>query len=571
MLRGPALSRSLPVLAVMVLLVVAGLTAEYELQSRRLLLKDAMQQMARLDMALVEQTSRTLQTADVLTRSVIEAVQAARARAPVDADALDELLSRGAAGVPQISQIAVTDASGRILYTSKPGPPTGLPEVSLPLLKLVRRAAALPLISKPMRDVDGSWTALLVRPVDDEAGRFTGLAVAFLNLRYFEDFYRSVQLDGSGAITLDRRDGIVIARSPHLDDFMGADVSKAAAFTEVLSKRESGTVDAVSPIDGSARLMAVRSVPSFPLAVDISVGRADVLAGWRRGAWLLALASLLACVSIGALLLLAARRSREIEQLAAQARSERDAAAQTSGLLAAQTAERGKAEAALRQARRAELNAKVAGGVVAEADSLLGVIVGGIDLIEPSLSQHPPAAARLAVMRAAAERCLELTRQALAFASPHRAARLVADPAQVAAESLQLLRAAVGPRHRVELRTGAERLAAAIGAADLEALICNLVLDARDRSAAGGLLTIRVHAPAPDGWIVLSVDAEAGRVKRPPGPLLREAAAIAREAGGELAPPDSAGRTTAGVRLPRAGWPAPDAASQRTAGAAVAG
>jgi hypothetical protein len=562
MLRAPALSRSLPVLAVVVLLVLAGLTAEYAVQSRSLLLQDAMQQMARLDMALVEQTSRTLQTADVLTRGVIEAVQAARARPPVDADALDDLLSRRAAGVPQISQIAVTDASGRILYTSKPGPPTGLPEVSMPLLKLVRTAAAMPLISKPMRDVDGSWISLLVRPVDDEAGRFTGLAVAFLNLRYFEDFYRSVQLDGSGAITLDRRDGIVIARSPHLDDFMGADVSKAAAFTDVLARRDSGTVDAVSPIDGSPRLMAVRAVPSFPLAVDISVGRADVLAGWRRGAWLLALASLLACIAIGALLLLAARRSREIEQLAADARSERDAAAQTSGLLAAQTAGRDKAEAALRQARRAELNAKVSGGVVAEADSLLGVIVGGIDLIEPSLSQHPPAAARLAVMRAAAE---------LAFAAPHRAARPVADPAQVAAQCLQLLRAAVGPRHRVELRTGPERLPAAIGAADLEALICNLVLDARDRSPAGGLLTIRVHAPAPDGWIVLSVDAEAGRIKGPPGPLLREAAAIAGEAGGELAPQDAAGRTTAGVRLPHAEPPAPDGAPRRTAGAPVTG
>ncbi len=82
---------------------------------------------------------------------------------------------------------------------------------------------------------DGQWTALMLRAIPSHDGVFEGAAIAFLNLSYFEDFYRAVELNESGAILLHLRDGTVLARYPHTDAVIGESYADLPPFKDILA------------------------------------------------------------------------------------------------------------------------------------------------------------------------------------------------------------------------------------------------------------------------------------------------------------------------------------------------
>ena len=101
------------------------------------------------------------------------------------------------------------------------------------LLEFFRQHADAGLqISEPIRGADGHWTALLARRIDAPDGTFDGMAAASLNLSYFEDFYKAVELTENGAILLHRRDGTVLARYPHNDAVVGQSYADLPPFRD---------------------------------------------------------------------------------------------------------------------------------------------------------------------------------------------------------------------------------------------------------------------------------------------------------------------------------------------------
>src|SRR5262249_53225124 len=137
-------------------------------------------------------------------------------------------------------------------------------------------------ISEPVRGPDGEWTALMIRPIANREGGFEGAAIGYLNLRYFEDFYKAVELSENGAILLHLRDGTVLARYPHNDAVVGQTYADLPPFKDILTHDPAGTVVMDSPIDGARRVVAIRALKAFPLAVNVSVAESAVLASWRR-------------------------------------------------------------------------------------------------------------------------------------------------------------------------------------------------------------------------------------------------------------------------------------------------
>ena len=270
--------------------------------------------------------------------------------------------------------------------------------------------------STPFRGANGKWTALLTRGITDANGGVTGIAVASLNLAYFEEFYRAVELSENGSIILHLRDGTVLARYPHVDAAIGTSFADTPPFKDVLSHDIAGTLLMESPIDGSIRVTAIRALHAFPLAVMVSVEQGKLLADWRKQAWSFVIAAIVGSAAIVGLLLLLARRSGQVEQLVAEFRSAKDAAEREHQAALEQIAERERAEAALRQAQRIEAVGQLTGGVAHDFNNLLTVLIGNIDLIQSAAGLEPRMRARLAAMRAAAERGATLTGHLLAFA-----------------------------------------------------------------------------------------------------------------------------------------------------------
>ncbi len=351
----PTVSRSLQVLALFVLLLIVVATAQQLLQIRTAILDETERQMARLDMVFAEQTGRAIETIDFIVSNAIDTVEHQRANPPVDDALILRQMRRSIEGVRQCNGIAITDAAGHVQYSVPDTVGGELPETGKALLNgFAHDKESGLVISEPFKGPGGSWSALLVRPIRGADGTLMGAGIAWINLAYFEDFYRAVELTENGAIILHRRDGVVLARYPHAEKAIGTSFADLPPFKEILSHAQAGVTLMESPLDGSIRVLAIRALRAFPLAVQVSVDESRVLDGWRRQAWTFAMLALVASVVIVTQLLLLARRSREVEVLAGEFRAAKDVAEQANVALREQMAERERAEAALRQAQRIE-------------------------------------------------------------------------------------------------------------------------------------------------------------------------------------------------------------------------
>jgi signal transduction histidine kinase/ActR/RegA family two-component response regulator len=497
----PSVSRSLQVLALVVLVLIVGATAQQLMQIRAAILDETERQMARLDMVFAEQTGRAIETIDFIVTTAITAVDQQRANPPVDAALILRQMKRSIEGVRQISRVAVTDAGGNILYTAPEAAGVALPETGHALLAQFAHSTESGLvISEPFRNADGSWNALLMRPMREPGGTLIGAGVAWINLAYFEDFYRAVELTENGAIILHRRDGVVLARYPHSEKAIGTSFADLPPFRDVLSHGMAGTVLMESPLDGSIRVLAIRALRAFPLAVQVSVDESRVLIGWRRQAWIFTLLALGASAMIVTQLLLLAHRSRQMEVLAGEFRTAKETAEQANTALRQEMSERERAEAALRQAQRIEAVGQLTGGVAHDFNNLLTVLLGNLDLIEGAGLNDPRSADRLMAMRGAAERGARLTAQLLAFARQQPLAPRAVDLNAVVTGMEGLMQSALGRVVRIRNRLDPALWPALVDPTQIELVILNLAINARDAMPGGGELTIEtanVQLPPP--------------------------------------------------------------------------
>ncbi len=469
----------------MLLLGFFVLAAHQLVRTRAALLGQTETQMARLDMIFAEQTGRALELVDLLLHSAAEDYRRAQQQG-VAPDAFDAGLERRAKMVRQTSGIGITDNSGHLIYASSPE----LTDIPFPpkVLAGIARAIASPdsglQITEPFRKPDGVWTALMIRPAPEADGVDRYAAVAFLNFAYFEDFYKAVELKEDGAILLHLRGGTVLARYPHDDKIIGQSYADMPPFKEILDKGQiAGTLIMESPRDRSTRVLAIRALKAFPVAVNVSVGEQKVMGLWRRQAAIFG--SL--CAGVGALavglILLLAGRSREKEALLQRLRD-------ANNRMTVEMNERERVERALREAQRAEATGRLTGGVAHDFNNLLAIVMGNIDLLERTLARNETTLGRLATMRAAVERGATLTSQLLAFARRQPLMPRPVDLNVLAGGLRDLVQSAVGSRVKLNLQLGAPMPSALVDPAQIELVILNLAINARDAMPEGGTLTI---------------------------------------------------------------------------------
>jgi hypothetical protein len=349
----PSVSRSLQVAAVTVTLLIVAATTQQLAHIRDTTLANTERQMSRLDMAFAEQTGRAAETVDFILRNAIDAVRQLPPGTEPHAAVMDDLLHHWIEGVQQVRGICVTDQGGTIVFASGPAMQGDVPgALHTALVYHATHPDAGLRIGDPLRETDGVWTALMTRRINAPDGSFAGIASARLDLRYFEDFYRAVDLHAGGTIVLHLRDGTVLARYPHNEKAIGTSDAALPPFKDILAHDVAGTVIMDSPLDGSQRVVAIRALGGFPLAVGVSVDERQVLAAWRREAWFFGLGALVICGLVITLLLQIAHRSREVERLVVEFRNAKDAAELANLRLVEQMEERERAEAGRRQAPR---------------------------------------------------------------------------------------------------------------------------------------------------------------------------------------------------------------------------
>jgi two-component system cell cycle sensor histidine kinase/response regulator CckA len=144
-----------------------------------------------------------------------------------------------------------------------------------------------------------------------------------------------------------------------------------------------------------------------------------------------------------------------------------------------------------RQAQKMEAVGRLAGGIAHDFNNLLMVISGYTEVMLDQLSLGHPLHAKAEAIQQASDRATTLTRQLLAFSRKQLLELKVIDVNAIVADMERLLRPLIG--EDIELTTS---LAPAVGctradAGQLEQVIMNLVVNAKDAMRNGGKISIR--------------------------------------------------------------------------------
>jgi PAS domain S-box-containing protein len=150
-------------------------------------------------------------------------------------------------------------------------------------------------------------------------------------------------------------------------------------------------------------------------------------------------------------------------------------------------------EGQLRQAQKMELVGRLAGGVAHDFNNMLGVILGHTELALTQVDPSQPLHADLEDIRKAATRSADLTRQLLAFARRQMIAPEVLDLNEAVAGIIEMLRGLVGAHIDLTWRPGAGLWPAKMDPSQLDQILANLCLNARDAIAGAGKVTIETE------------------------------------------------------------------------------
>ncbi len=164
--------------------------------------------------------------------------------------------------------------------------------------------------------------------------------------------------------------------------------------------------------------------------------------------------------------------------------------------------ERRKLEDQLRQAQKMEAVGQLAGGVAHDFNNLLTVISGYSRLAQRRIGAGP-GANELGEVDRATERATQLTRQLLAFSRQQVMHPVTLDLNEVAAGLLPMLDRLIGEDVSVAVLAAEELPPVLADRAQVEQVIINLAINARDAMPTGGTLTIETSAE--DGQVRLAV------------------------------------------------------------------
>jgi PAS domain S-box-containing protein len=174
--------------------------------------------------------------------------------------------------------------------------------------------------------------------------------------------------------------------------------------------------------------------------------------------------------------------------------------------IARDLSDRRRLEAELRQSQKMEAVGRLAGGIAHDFNNLLMVVRGYVDIMTARLDAGQPLNGEVDQIRRAADSAISLTRQLLAFSRRQVLQPRVLDLDTVVADLEPMLRRLIG--EDIDLTTALDARPGRVEAdpGQLEQVIMNLVVNARDAMPHGGRLTIRTgEGAAPERRILLAV------------------------------------------------------------------
>ena len=218
---------------------------------------------------------------------------------------------------------------------------------------------------------------------------------------------------------------------------------------------------------------------------------------YRRAIWGTAAFVVLQSIAIGGLVIAVRQRRRAERGLEAQARTLSDINREMTAVNASLVREqqvRQQAEEHLRHSQKMEAVGRLAGGVAHDFNNLLTVIIGYCALLLDDAGLQTAHRDPLAQIRRASEQAAALTQNLLAFSRKQMRSAVIVDVSSAIAGLAPMVRRFCGERIDLGLDLDTHTGFVELGEGQLEQVLVNLVINARDAMPGGGRLRVSARA-----------------------------------------------------------------------------
>lgn len=327
-LNSPSAGPSAPIrslifgsLLLIAVIAVATTFVLFNLYNR--VIADSERELQTIALVLAEQADRQFQAVELVQTALIERIQSLEITSSDDFERklsgsdVHQMLKEKIVGLQHVGALVLINSRGEVFNSSHDWPIPAINVADRSFFKAFQSNSQLTFfMGEPLRNrVTGTWVVQIARKVSGSKGELLGLVVGAIELQYFEDLFRAVTLGPDSSIVLYRRDGLHLARYPHLESNIGKSYAQNPIFQTVLSQSGHGAVRLVSLFDGKERFAAAHSLTQAPIVVAAFNTVDAVLADWRHAAiFLIGIAGLTVSI-IGGIVFLFIRQIKTRELL----------------------------------------------------------------------------------------------------------------------------------------------------------------------------------------------------------------------------------------------------------------
>ena len=314
-------------------------------------------------------------------------------------------------------------------------------------------------------------------------GTLQGVIDVAVSPAFFQDFYAVLIGEGEDGpegkvLTLIRSDGELLVRYPPLPGLPSRPYQPLAFLAAIKAHADDGIYEGPSVVDPGKpdRFFAYHRVQGYPLYIVAGRTRASIIAGWRRtiaGHLLFGVPATMALFAVTWTALVRTRREMD-----ALARANRE------------IERRERAEAALLKSQRLEAVGQMTGGVAHDFNNLLTVILGSAELLGKRADEPPRVRSLARQIILAAQHGGKVTQQLLTFSRRQLVHPEVVDVNDLLLAFSQLLDHAASAAVTIAFDLGTGLRSVLLDPGHFEAAILNLVGNARDAMANGGVIQI---------------------------------------------------------------------------------
>jgi diguanylate cyclase (GGDEF)-like protein len=280
--------------------IILGITVWNAWREYRLELREAETATENMARSLAQHADDTFKFADMALVGISERI-ARDGTSPEALLRLQNFLALLVSEQPEFSGLYVFDKNGNWLVNSRvmltvPGPnndreyfifhqnhPDLGPHIGTPILSRANH----------------EWIIPISRRLNDANGKFFGVAVASVELDYFNRFYARYDIGHDGVILLFLNQGTQLTRWPLLADSIGKKLDSRLVRRLFGSSYESGNAIVQAPSDGLERLAGYDRLSHFPAVAVAALSEDEILAAWFKTTSIQCLISLVVVVMLG--------------------------------------------------------------------------------------------------------------------------------------------------------------------------------------------------------------------------------------------------------------------------------